>query len=127
MPLMAATMATFDYLHVGEEGRNKGDEDYLSMYLEIADTHTLTQDFEVYVSYNLFVYDHLKDMYYAIQDADGKIRRFHSTKAEWGFDRVLRLQTLTDPSNGYILDDFCTFGALVFVVKHSGLTDAVNP
>ncbi|KAM7502427.1 hypothetical protein LguiB_001331 [Lonicera macranthoides] len=59
--------------------------------------------------------------------ADGKIRRFHSTKTEWGFDRFLRLQTLTDPSNGYILDDFCIFGAKVFVVKHSGLTDAVNP
>ncbi|KAM7497066.1 hypothetical protein LguiA_021480 [Lonicera macranthoides] len=97
------------------------------MYLEIVDTHTLTHDFEVYVSYKLFVYDHLKDMYYTIQDADGKIRSFHSTKTEWGFDRFLRLRTLTDPSNGYIRDDICIFGAEVFVIKHYGITDAVNP
>ncbi|KAM7502425.1 hypothetical protein LguiB_001329 [Lonicera macranthoides] len=93
------------------KGRNKGDEDYLSMYLEIVDTYNLPPDFEVYVSYKLFVYDHLKDMYYTVQDADGKIRRFRSTKIEWGFDRFLRLQTITDPSNGYIRDDFCIFGA----------------
>ncbi|KAM7502426.1 hypothetical protein LguiB_001330 [Lonicera macranthoides] len=109
------------------KGRNKGDEDYLPMYLEIVDRHTLTQDFEVYVSYKLFVYDHLKDMYYTIQDANGKIRSFQSTKTEWGFDRFLRLRTLTDPSNGYICDDICIFGAEVFVIKHSGITDAVNP
>ncbi|KAM7497062.1 hypothetical protein LguiA_021476 [Lonicera macranthoides] len=109
------------------KGRNNGDEDYLSMYLEIVDTHNLTQDFEVYVSYKLFVYDHHKDMYYTIQDVDGKIRRFRSTKREWGFDRFLHLQTLTDPSNGYIRDDCCIFGAEVFVFKHSGIMDDVNP
>lgn len=38
-------------------------------------------------------------------------------KTEWGFDRFLRIQTLTDPSNGYIRDDFCLFGAEVFVIK----------
>ncbi|KAM7497063.1 hypothetical protein LguiA_021477 [Lonicera macranthoides] len=108
------------------KGRNKGDEDYLSMYLEIVDTYNLPPDFEVYVSYKLFVYDHLKDMYYTVQDADGKIRRFRSTKMEWGVDRFLCLQTITDPSNGYIRDDFCIFGAEVFIIKHSGLTDAIN-
>ena len=60
-------------------------------------------------------------------DVDGKIRRFRSMKTEWGFDRFLRLQTLNDPSNGYIRDDFCVFGAEVFVIKHSVLTDDVNP
>lgn len=54
-------------MSVYPKGRNEGDKDYLSMYLEIVDTHTLTHDFEVYVGYKLFVYDHLKDMYYAIQ------------------------------------------------------------
>ncbi|KAM7497065.1 hypothetical protein LguiA_021479 [Lonicera macranthoides] len=68
-----------------------------------------------------------QDMYYTIQDVDGKIRRFRSTKREWGFDRFLRLQTLTDPSNGYIRDDCCIFGAEVFVFKHSGIMDDVNP
>ncbi|KAM7497064.1 hypothetical protein LguiA_021478 [Lonicera macranthoides] len=95
------------------KGRNKGDEDYLSVYLEIVDTHNLTLDFKVYVSYKLFVYDHLNDMYYTVQDVDGKIRRFRSTKMECGFDRFMRLQTLTDPSYGYICDDFCMFGAEV--------------
>lgn len=68
---------------------------------------------------------------YKHADIDGKIRRFSSMKTEWGFDRFLRIQTLTDPSNGYIRDDFCLFGAEVFVIKRipipSALTDDVNP
>ncbi|KAM7502424.1 hypothetical protein LguiB_001328 [Lonicera macranthoides] len=109
------------------KGRNRGDEDYLSLYLDIVDTQSLPPEFEVYVSYELFVCDHVKDMYYTVQDADGKIRCFCRTKTEWGFDRFLRLQTLTDLSNGYIRADFCIFGAEVFVIKHSSVGDVVNP
>lgn len=54
-------------MSVNPKGGNNGGEDYLSMYLEIADTHTLTHAWEVYVSYKFFVYDHRKDKYYTIQ------------------------------------------------------------
>ncbi|KAM7481688.1 hypothetical protein LguiB_006271 [Lonicera macranthoides] len=59
------------------------------------------------------------DSYYTIQDADGKVRRFHSMVTKWGFDMFLSLETLMNDSNGYIKGDFCVFGAEVFVIKHS--------
>ncbi|KAM7481253.1 hypothetical protein LguiB_005836 [Lonicera macranthoides] len=108
------------------KGRNNGSEDYVSMYLEIVDTHTLTQNWEVYVNYKLFVYDQLKDKYYTIQDADSKIRRFGSTRTEWGFNKFISFQTLTNASKGYNQDDACVFGAEVFVIKQSGLMEDVT-
>ncbi|KAM7482407.1 hypothetical protein LguiB_006990 [Lonicera macranthoides] len=125
-PSLFAVLADAD-VSVYPKGRNNGDADSLSMYLEIVDTHTLTHDWEVYASYKLFVYDHLEDMYYTIQDVDSKIRRFRNTKTEWGFDRILTHQTFNDTSKGYIRDDACIFGAEVFVIKQNVLMKDVNP
>ncbi|KAM7478369.1 hypothetical protein LguiA_026582 [Lonicera macranthoides] len=99
-------------------GRSKGDKDHLAVCLEIVDTHKFIHNWEVYVNYKLFVYNYLMDSYYTIQDVDGKVRRFHSMVTEWGFDKFLSLETLTNDSNGYIKGDSCVFGAEVFVIKH---------
>ncbi|KAM7477797.1 hypothetical protein LguiA_026010 [Lonicera macranthoides] len=60
-------------------------------------------------------------------DADSKIRRFGSTRTEWGFNKFMNFQTLTHDSKRYIQDDACIFGAEVFVIKQSGLMEDVNP
>ncbi|KAI8024627.1 Ubiquitin carboxyl-terminal hydrolase 12 [Camellia lanceoleosa] len=93
---------------------------HISLYLAIADTKTLPLGWEVNVNFKLFVFDHIRDKYLAIQDAEGEIKRFHRMKTEWGFDQLLPLDTFTDPSNGYLLDDCCVFGVEVFVIKYNG-------
>ena len=41
-------------------------------------------------------------------------------KTTWGFVQLLELETFKDPSNGYLIDDSCVFGAEVLVIKHTG-------
>ena len=53
-------------------------------------------------------------------DADGAIRRFHDRrfddiKNEWGFHKFLFLEYFKDRSQGYLVNDYCVFGAKLFV------------
>nr|GMC90045.1 MATH domain and coiled-coil domain-containing protein At2g01790-like [Ipomoea batatas] len=40
-------------------------------------------------------------------------------KTEWGFDQLLPLSIFNDPSNGYLVDDTCAFGAEIVVVSNA--------
>ncbi|CAL5329411.1 unnamed protein product [Camellia sinensis] len=99
---------------------------HISLYLAIAETKTLPVGWEVNVNFKLFVYDHIRDKYLTVQDAEGGIRRFHWMKTEWGFDELVLLSTLNDASNGYLFEDCCVFGAEVFVIKHSGKGECIS-
>uniref|UniRef100_A0A5B7CAD4 Putative TRAF-like family protein n=1 Tax=Davidia involucrata TaxID=16924 RepID=A0A5B7CAD4_DAVIN len=94
--------------------------DHISLYLAIADTKSLPRGWEVYINFKLFVYDQIRDKYLTVQDADGKVRRFHGLKTERGFGQLLSLNTFNDASNGYLLHDSCIFGAEVFAIKYNG-------
>jgi hypothetical protein len=59
-------------------------------------------------------------------DANGRVRRFHNLKTEWGFAQLLSHDTLNDPSNGYLLDDTCVFGVEVFVIKATGKGETLS-
>ncbi|EXB80281.1 Ubiquitin carboxyl-terminal hydrolase 12 [Morus notabilis] len=50
-------------------------------------------------------------------DVEGKERRFHRMKLEWGFDQFISLKVLNDSANGFLVDDTCVLGAEVFVCK----------
>lgn len=50
-------------------------------------------------------------------NADGSTGRFHVLQTEWGIPKFIDLATFNDPSNGYLIDDTCVFGAEVFIVK----------
>ena len=50
-------------------------------------------------------------------DANGRVRRFHNLKTEWGFAQLISHDTFNDPSNGYLVDDSCVFGVEVFVIE----------
>ncbi|KAM7474991.1 hypothetical protein LguiB_022234 [Lonicera macranthoides] len=99
---------------------------YISLYLAICDASSLPQGWEVNVHFKLFVYDHIKDKYLTIQGTDGSIRRFHVMKTEWGFDELLPLNLFKNPSNGYLFEDSCVFGAEVLVIKYSGLGQCLD-
>ncbi|KAI8025774.1 hypothetical protein LOK49_LG02G03330 [Camellia lanceoleosa] len=59
-------------------------------------------------------------------DVEGGIRRFHRMKTEWGFDELVPLDSFTDASKGYLLDDCCVFGAEDFVIKYYGKGESVS-
>uniref|UniRef100_A0A9I9EHU5 MATH domain-containing protein n=1 Tax=Cucumis melo TaxID=3656 RepID=A0A9I9EHU5_CUCME len=70
---------------------------------------------EVNVVFTFLIYDNLKDKYLTVQD--GKIRCFHAMKTEWGFEKLVSLDTFNDASNGLLVDDCCVFGVDIFVMK----------
>lgn len=53
-------------------------------------------------------------------DVNGRPRRFHGSKTEWGFDQFIPLSIFNDPSAGYLIDDTCVFGAEIFLIKSTG-------
>ncbi|CAK9159110.1 unnamed protein product [Ilex paraguariensis] len=106
-----------------EKENGKG---HISLYLAISDTDTLPLGWEVNVKFDLFVYDHIRDKYLTIQNADGRVRHFHRFKTEFGFAKLLSLDTFKDASNGYLIDDSCMFGAEVYVIKSTGRGECLS-
>ncbi|XP_028065572.1 ubiquitin carboxyl-terminal hydrolase 12-like isoform X6 [Camellia sinensis] len=105
--------------------KRKG-EGHISLYLVIAETSNLPLGWEVSVNFKLFVYDQIQDKYMTIQDANGKVRRFHGMKTEWGFAQLLPLSTFNDADNGYLICDTCVFGAEVFVINYPSRGQSIN-
>ncbi|KAF2553074.1 hypothetical protein F2Q68_00036690 [Brassica cretica] len=49
--------------------------------------------------------------------ADGAVKRFTSAKKEWGFGQFISLATFQNANQGYIVQDTCSFGAEILIVK----------
>ncbi|EYU41014.1 hypothetical protein MIMGU_mgv1a018547mg [Erythranthe guttata] len=98
------------------------DCDYVSVHLAMADTSSLPANFEVNVVFNIFLFDQISDNYLP---SLGITRRFHAMKSEWGFSKFISKEILLDPSNGYLVDDKCVFGAEVFVIKREAVTECL--
>ncbi|XP_021757955.1 uncharacterized protein LOC110722991 [Chenopodium quinoa] len=64
--------------------------------------------------------DHLS-VYVTLVDKlapDAREKRFHYLKNTWGVSKFLPISTFNDPENGFLVDDYCVFGAEVFVLKN---------
>ncbi|XVF79793.1 hypothetical protein PTKIN_Ptkin15bG0018200 [Pterospermum kingtungense] len=59
-------------------------------------------------------------------DDAGAVKRFHQMKTEWGFDQLLLLESFKDASNGYLVNDSCTFGAEVFVIEQKATRENLS-
>ncbi|KAL5571664.1 hypothetical protein UlMin_021261 [Ulmus minor] len=101
--------------------KNNNGNNYISLYLGIAETNNFGVGWEVNVTFHLFVYDQLTDTYLTIQ-----AKRFNSMKTKCGFSQLLKLETFNNPQNGYLIGDCCVFGAEVFVLKHTGNWESVS-
>ncbi|XP_038874970.1 uncharacterized protein LOC120067490 [Benincasa hispida] len=88
---------------------------HISLYLVSAEDEISSSGLEIKVMIKFLVYDNLKDRYWTIQD--GKVRCFHAIKKEWGFEKLVSLDTFNDTSNGLLVDDCCAFGVDVIVMK----------
>nr|POF19568.1 isoform 2 of ubiquitin carboxyl-terminal hydrolase 12 [Quercus suber] len=99
---------------------------HISIYLSIVNTEKSPLGWEVNASFNLFVYDQIRDKFLTIQDVEGAIRRFHDIKTEWGFDKFLPLDSFNVISNGYLVNDCCIFGVEIFVHEHSAKRECLT-
>ncbi|KAL9451365.1 hypothetical protein AB3S75_013015 [Citrus x aurantiifolia] len=107
--------------------KNDGGKDHLSLYLKIDDSNPHSDGtWNVNVYYKLFVYDQLSNQYLVVQDAKAPMRGFDRRKGEWGFGKFLDLATFNEPSNGYLVDESCVFGAEVYVVKQTGFEEILS-
>ena len=48
---------------------------------------------------------------------DGLVKRFDAAKKEWGFGQLIALSTFENTNEGYIVQDTCSFGAEILIVK----------
>ncbi|KAH6778726.1 hypothetical protein C2S52_009963 [Perilla frutescens var. hirtella] len=98
----------------GLESEKEGDSDHVCVFVAAAGTSSLPVDWEINAIFTIFLYNQISDNYLCFR---GKPRRFHEMKPKWGFTKLISKKFLTDPCNGYIVEDTCVFGAEVFVNK----------
>ncbi|KAL5556064.1 hypothetical protein UlMin_038300 [Ulmus minor] len=103
---------------------NKDAQDHISMYLELADTTKLGTCWDINSIFNFFIYDQVRDKYVSHEDA--KVKRFHCMKTEWGISKFIDHETFNNPSNGYLVNDTCTFGVEVFIVKNTFKAESIS-
>ncbi|KAL9451530.1 hypothetical protein AB3S75_013153 [Citrus x aurantiifolia] len=98
--------------------KGKGSSDHLSLYLKIDESNSYPNAaWSVNVCYRLFVYDQIRKDYLAVQDAKSGLRTFDQQTSELGFDKFLTLAELNQHLKGYLLNNTCTFGAEIYVIK----------
>ncbi|KAI9096379.1 hypothetical protein K1719_026098 [Acacia pycnantha] len=110
-------------------GHSEANKDkHISLYLAIAErkNEELPVGWEVWAKFKLFVHDQINNKYLVFQDAQNKLKRFCSSKTEWGFDEFLSMDSFKDANNGYLVNDSCTFGAEVLVSKYYGKRECVS-
>ncbi|XVF16464.1 hypothetical protein REPUB_Repub10bG0033000 [Reevesia pubescens] len=99
---------------------------FISLYLKIEETEIFARTWEVNVNFRFFILDQIRDKYLTIEEGDGAIRRFYQMKTERGIAQLLSLDYFNDASNGYLVDDCCTFGVEIFVIKHTGKLERLS-
>ncbi|KAK3020835.1 hypothetical protein RJ639_045517 [Escallonia herrerae] len=105
------------HLYPAGDMKNMGDG-HISLYLEAAETNKLPHGWEINVNFKLFVYNHIQEKYYTVQEPDSKVTRFNQMKTLHGFPKLISHGTFGDASSGYTLDDCCVFGAEVYVIRN---------
>ncbi|KAK6127969.1 hypothetical protein DH2020_038271 [Rehmannia glutinosa] len=93
---------------------NEEEGNHVSVYLAMVGTSSLPVDWEVNAVFSIFLYNQILDNYSCFR---GKAQRFHAIKSKWGFSKMISKKSLTDESNGFLVDDSCVFGAEVFVIQ----------
>ncbi|KAI5344876.1 hypothetical protein L3X38_012753 [Prunus dulcis] len=71
----------------------------------------ISDEVDVYATFRLFVFDQKQQKYFTVEDGAGILRRFNEVTREVGFAKFLPRDTFEHPSEGYLLNDCCTFGA----------------
>ncbi|KAL7145562.1 hypothetical protein ABFS83_07G092600 [Erythranthe nasuta] len=106
----------------GDNNIGKDSSDYVSVHLAMRDTSSLPANWEVNVVFSIFLFNQISANYLS---SLGITRRFLEMKSQWGLSKFISKKILLDPSNGYLVDDKCVFGAEVFVVARETVTECL--
>ncbi|XP_020087505.1 ubiquitin carboxyl-terminal hydrolase 12-like isoform X1 [Ananas comosus] len=86
--------------------------DYLSMYLDVADSAILQHGWVRYAQFSLAVINQIQSNYTIRKDTQ---HQFNARESDWGFTSFMPLSELYDPSKGYLVNDTCIIEAEVAV------------
>lgn len=88
--------------------------DFLSMYLDVADSAALPYGWSRYAQFNLTVINQIDNKYSVKKDTQ---HQFNQRESDWGFTSFMPLGELYDPSKGYLVNDTVVIEADVAVRK----------
>ncbi|KAL0338747.1 UNVERIFIED_CONTAM: Ubiquitin carboxyl-terminal hydrolase 12 [Sesamum angustifolium] len=88
--------------------------DYLSMYLDVADSSSLPYGWSRYAQFSLAVVNQINSKYTIKKDTQ---HQFNQRESDWGFTSFMPLSELYDPNKGYLVNDTCVVEADVAVRK----------
>lgn len=54
------------------------------------------------------------------------MKRYNAAKKEWGFGKLISLSIFENTNNGYIVQDTCSFGAEILIVKPAEIQEKVT-
>ncbi|KAJ1432182.1 Ubiquitin specific protease, conserved site [Sesbania bispinosa] len=86
--------------------------DYLSMYLDVADSANLPYGWSRYAQFSLAVINQIHNKYSVRKDTQ---HQFNARESDWGFTSFMPLGELYDPSRGYLVNDTLVVEAEVLV------------
>ncbi|XP_058743179.1 ubiquitin C-terminal hydrolase 13-like isoform X6 [Vicia villosa] len=86
--------------------------DYLSMYLDVADSTSLPYGWSRYAQFSLAVVNQIHNKYTIRKDTQ---HQFNARESDWGFTSFMPLGELYDPSRGYLMNDTLKIEADVVV------------
>ncbi|KAL8482869.1 hypothetical protein ACS0TY_025781 [Phlomoides rotata] len=100
------------------------DSKYVSVYLAISDTASLQPaNWMVGAVFSIFLLNQISGNYHY---SSARTRRFMAMKLEWGISNFISKKTLMAPSNGFLVDNNCVFGAEVFILKKSPVYECLS-
>ncbi|XP_012833022.1 PREDICTED: ubiquitin carboxyl-terminal hydrolase 12-like [Erythranthe guttata] len=107
----------------GDDDKAKDCNDYISVHVAVANTSSLPANWEVNAVFSIFLFNQISANYLS---SLGRTRRFLGMKSEWGISKFISKKIMLDPSNGYLVNDTCVFGAEVFVINSETITECLH-
>ncbi|KAF8005627.1 hypothetical protein BT93_K0032 [Corymbia citriodora subsp. variegata] len=86
--------------------------DYLSIYLDVADSATLPYGWSRYAQFSLTVINQIHNKFSIRKETQ---HQFNARESDWGFTSFMQLSELYNPSRGYLVNDTCIVEADVEV------------
>jgi len=88
--------------------------DYLSMYLDVADSSMLPYGWSRYAQFSLSVVNQIHNKFTVRKETQ---HQFNQRESDWGFTSFMPLSELYDPNRGYLVNDSCIVEAEVAVCR----------
>ncbi|EMS52242.1 Ubiquitin carboxyl-terminal hydrolase 12 [Triticum urartu] len=88
--------------------------EFLSMYLDVADSAVLPYGWTRYAQFSLSVVNQIHNKFTIRKETQ---HQFSARESDWGFTSFMPLSELYNPSRGYLVNDTCVIEAEVAVCK----------